>query len=186
MRARVREGAFTTTELMVVVVIIGVLAAMSAPRMIGSRKAAVGRDFTSTMARELQRARMAAVNDRLPMRAYVFPDRLEIRTWTQPDPLLPPTAPVFPGPPADPPIRVVRAAADVTAYNVDVGAVGSGSVVPLPATPVEFEFAITGGLTGNQARFLYVRNANVKSNHPEYEFRIDITALTGHVQMRAD
>src|SRR5688572_2442448 len=75
------QAGFTLTEVMVVVVMIGVLSALAYPYMGNERKSIEARDFASEAARALQVARSRAVAERLSMRAFIYSDRIELRSF---------------------------------------------------------------------------------------------------------
>ena len=65
---------------MVVLVIIGILASLSVPRFRRDRVTREGFEFANEIARGFQHARYQAIAERLPIRAFVFSDRVEFRS----------------------------------------------------------------------------------------------------------
>src|SRR4051812_32926840 len=113
--ARRRAAGFTITELMVVLVVVGILSAIATPYLVKDHKASQGREFVSEMVRELQRVRVQALAERLAVRAFIYSDRIELRSWVpgaRPgDPQRAPTT-------SDPLLRRVPAPAGVNVFDV--------------------------------------------------------------------
>jgi prepilin-type N-terminal cleavage/methylation domain-containing protein len=184
--ARLDRG-YTLVEVMVVVVIIAIVSMIAAPRFSRDRVAAEGREFANELTRELQRSRIEAVSTRLPIYVSVYADRVEIRS-AKPGATL--VAPVVAPSTTDPILRVIRPKAGITALDV-TNTIGTPSANLSSSTAKDVVFStMGGGFIGPTAPlnpspvYIYVDNANAPSTHPERQFRVDVSALTGYVQLR--
>jgi prepilin-type N-terminal cleavage/methylation domain-containing protein len=193
MHRRAHDRGFSLVELLVVVVIIGVLAALSAPMFGKNRRSAEGKVYAGEIAREFQRARMRAVSERMSMYAFVYSNRVEIRSSvagaTEGAAATAPTT-------ASPILTrvVISASSGVSIYKV----------VTTPATPLQtlgtsgtnyalIIFTTMGGvqvipmsgvLTVDVPVYVYLRNNDLNAANQERDYRIDLAALTGFVQVR--
>jgi prepilin-type N-terminal cleavage/methylation domain-containing protein len=174
----------TLTELMLVIVIIGILAAGVRPLFRRDQTRTDARTFASQMARDFQRARYTAIAERQPVRAYVFSDRMELKNAIPAaDPNDPPTAAAA----TDPSQRVLNAKTSINVYDVKTTAGAPGSVVLSTATSKVIQWDSMGRATlvgGTNATIqVYVRNDNRGVGTRDRAYRIDISPLSGHVSM---
>jgi Tfp pilus assembly protein FimT len=174
------------TELMVVLVIIGILAAISWPFMTRERKASLGGAFASQVVRELQRVRVQALAERLPIRAFIYSDRVELRSWVPgARPGDPPRAALT----TDPILRKIPAAARVAILTVLTTASPTPTASLTTTSSVQVDFNAQGqmqfvGQAPMTPAFVYIQNSNVRTNHPDAFMRVDIRSLTGYVALR--
>jgi type IV fimbrial biogenesis protein FimT len=182
-------AGFTVTELMIVVVIVGVLAALAAPSFNRDQRSREGRSLAYDVARELQKCRVEAVSTRLGVRAFFYANRVELRLWVPGATAgTPPRAPTI----ADPLLRVMEAPEGVIVTGV------SAPGVPAPTSPTlaggahaDIDFSNQGSaqLVGQPVptgATVFLQNTRLPASSPDFDFRIDVTALTGHVAVRAN
>ncbi|HEX2660883.1 MAG TPA: prepilin-type N-terminal cleavage/methylation domain-containing protein [Polyangia bacterium] len=188
-RRRAATAGFTLTELMIVLVIIGVLAAVSAPSFTKDNRASAGRDLASDVARELQKCRSEALSTGLGVRAFVYSNRVELRPYVAgATPGAAPRAPTT----ADPLARSLPAAAGLTFAGVVVPGAAMPSAPTLsPTVHADLDFSSQGtaqfvGQAIPTGGTIFLQNANLPANSPDYDFRIDVTALTAYVSVRTN
>jgi prepilin-type N-terminal cleavage/methylation domain-containing protein len=173
----------TLTELMVVIVIVGILAAISMPSFRRDRVTREGYAYANEIARTLQYARYAAIAERLPVRALVYADRVEIRSFTPgATPGAAPIAPLL----TDPPLRVVSEN-KITIYDVKTALAVPSSTTLSTSVYKTIEFSTLGSArlvsAVTPALYIYLRNDNVGIYTTDQTFRIAIAPLTGSIMI---
>jgi prepilin-type N-terminal cleavage/methylation domain-containing protein len=186
MRQRVPDRGFTIVELLVVVVIIAILAGIGIPRMTRDRIAAEGRDFAAMVTSELQRSRMDAVGTRLPQYAFIYSDRVEVRSAK---PGATPTATLVAPTTSDPIVHSVRAKPGVSVMDV-LNAAGAPSANLTTSASKQVVFNSVGvGYLGPtppavpEPVIVYIDNTSAPPGHPDRHLRVDVAPLTGFVQL---
>jgi prepilin-type N-terminal cleavage/methylation domain-containing protein len=181
-----RDRGFTIVELLVVVVIITILAAIGIPRMTRERVAAEGRDFAALVTSELQRSRMDAVGSRLPQYAFIYADRVEVRSAK---PGATPTAALVAPTTADPIVHSVRARPGVSVLDVvNTAATPGTNLTTTAAKQIVFNSVGVGYLGPTPPAIpspviVYIDNTTARAGHPDRHLRVDVSPLTGFVQL---
>ena len=179
---RKRDAGFTLTEMMVVVVILSLLAALSTPLFTRDNNARKGRDWTKIVAQLLQRARFQAMGDRANIHVLLYRTHVDMYreqptgTFT----LLSST----PGPVADgnKTVAIWDARTDgtqPTAQNSTLAAAPTVLAAPAPANDIVFTSV---GSTANTTNWrVYLRNELLPSIHTDASFVINVGGLTGFI-----
>jgi prepilin-type N-terminal cleavage/methylation domain-containing protein len=174
----------TLAELMVVLVIIGVVSAASRPLFTRDRIKHEGRDFAAQLARDFQRARQQAVSERLPIRAFVFSDRVEFRSAV--------LGATFANPPraaelSDPVLRTHTARNGLQIWAVTPAPAAPSSQVLSTSAHQRIEWSGLGQArvvdANSTAITLYIRNTNIP-NAQERDFRITVAPMSGAVSLQ--
>lgn len=179
------DGGFTLTELMVVVVILSLLAALSTPMFTRDNNARKGRDWAKTVAQLLQRARFQAMGDRADVhvqlyRTHVDLYRKDVSGATTTYTLLASVAgPVVDG---DKTVAIWDARSDGTLPTAQSSSLTGTAAQPTsPTAANDIVFTSIGSTANTTSWRVFVRNELLNSNHPDASFVINIGGLTGYI-----
>jgi prepilin-type N-terminal cleavage/methylation domain-containing protein len=188
-RRRAQAG-FTLTELMVVVVILSLLAAVSTPLFTRDNNARKGRGWSHVVAQTLQRARFQAMGDHANIHVLLYRTHIETYRENVPTPSSPTTTYTLltsiPGPLADSAQTVAiwdartNTTAPTTKNSTDLEATPGPPVEGSPRNN-EIIFTSLGGTVGTKNWRIYIRNELLPTAHPDASFVIDVGGLTGFV-----
>ena len=177
---RSRQTGFTITEMMVVLVIIGVLAAVATPSLTRDSTARKGRDFGNLVAQGLQRAHLDAMSLRVAHIALVCQDGVDtyrtdrdgvIRSLHAPAGVAIWDANTRTTPDSAPTERVLTAERPYGCAYIYLNAMGNAGTDVSSANLASWK--------------VYIRNENLANpNHPDGGFVISLTGLTAFVSTR--
>ena len=188
--ATVRKGdaVFTLTELMVVVVILSLLAALSTPLFSRDNAARKGRDWTKMVAQLLQRARFQAMGDRANI--HVVFSRTQVDIFREDPPgtytvLSSTQGPVAAG---DKTVAIWDAkVTNLTSLPGNQILPTAGNATPTGPGTNDIVFTSLGSATTFSDRTtpanwrVFLRNELLPSGHPDASFVINIGGLTGYI-----
>jgi prepilin-type N-terminal cleavage/methylation domain-containing protein len=186
---RKTDAGFTLTEAMVVVVILSILAAISAPLFTRDNTARKGRDWAKIVAQMLQRAKFQAMADRANIHLMFY--RTQIQMYRENLPIPPATTTTFtllsstpgPSPDGDKTVAIWDARTDL---NIPTAEGSDMIAAPAPPTALsprgnEITFTSLGSTAGNANWRVYIRNELLPSGHPDAFFLVRVGGLTGFV-----
>jgi len=182
---RKSDAGFTLTELMMVVVILSLLAALSTPLFSRDNTARKGRDWTKIVAQLLQRARFQAMGDRANIHVLLYRTHVDIYR-ENPTGAVPPFTLLSstPGPVAagTQTVAIWDARSDgtqPTAQNPTLAAVPTVLATPAPSNDIVFTSI---GCTANTTNWrVYLRNELLPSINSDASFVINVGGLTGFI-----
>ena len=178
---RSRQAGFTITEMMVVLVIIGLLAAVATPSLTRDSTARKGRDFANVVAQRLQRAHLDAMGLRASHIVQLCTDSIALFNIS-----ISGSVPIrsMSAPPGVAIWDATTSLTDPAPTGRGLGDSGSSSCKSIFFNPMG-----NAGISTSAADLaswnIYVRNENlVNPDHPDGGFLISVTGLTSFVSTR--
>jgi prepilin-type N-terminal cleavage/methylation domain-containing protein len=179
---RKSDAGFTLTEMMVVVVILSLLAALSTPLFTRDNNARRGRDWAKIVAQLLQRARFQAMGDRANIHVQLY--RTHVDLYRE-DPagvytLLSSTQ----GPTVNDAksVAIWDAKTDGTQPTAQSSLLAAATSVPTsPASANDIVFTSLGSTTNTTNWRVFLRNELLPATHPDASFVVNVGGLTGFI-----
>jgi prepilin-type N-terminal cleavage/methylation domain-containing protein len=178
---RTSDAGFTLTELMVVVVILSLLAALSTPMFGRDNNARKGRDWAKTVAQLLQRARFQAMGDRADIHVLLYRTHVDMYR-KEPSGYTLLSSVSGPAVDADRTMAIWDARSDGATPTGQNSTLASAAALPTsPTAANDIVFTSLGSTANTFSWRVYLRNELLNSTHPDASFVINIGGLTSYI-----
>ena len=178
---RTSDAGFTLTELMVVVVILSLLAALSTPMFGRDNNARKGRDWAKTVAQLLQRARFQAMGDRADIHVLLYRTHVDMYR-REPAGFTLLSSVSGPAVDADRTMAIWDARSDGATPTGQSSTLASAAALPTsPTAANDIVFTSLGSTANTSSWRVYLRNELLGSTHPDASFVINIGGLTSYI-----
>jgi len=179
---RKREAGFTLTEMMVVVVIISLLAAVSTPLFSRDNNARKGRDWAKIVAQLLQRARFQSMGDRANIHVLLHRTHVDMYREDPPGTYVLLSSTRGPAPADEKTVAIWDARTDGTLPTEQSADFADPIVPPTAPAPANDIIFTSLGSTANTANWrVFLRNELLPSINPDASFVINVGGLTGFI-----
>jgi prepilin-type N-terminal cleavage/methylation domain-containing protein len=183
---RKSDAGFTLTEMMVVVTILSLLAALSTPLFTRDNNARRGRDWAKIVAQLLQRAHFQAMGDRANIHVVLYRTRVDMY---REDPagvytLLSSTnGPVVAG---NQTVAIWDARTDSSLPGAENSLLATmpdkpAATLPSPLPANDIVFTSLGSTLNATTWRVFLRNELLPTTHPDASFVINVGGLTGFI-----